>query len=508
MKSKTEKSFMNITVLTLHEIVSLVCGLIAPRYFLLAFGSDYNGALSSITQMCTFIALLRAGVTGASRLALYKPLADNDTERISSILMATQRYMRRIAVLFIGYVGVLAVVYPLWGFQGNGWFDVASLVVITALGTFAQYYFGLTYQTLLTADQRHYIYSIIQILAVIANTIVTILLIKLGLAIQWVKLGSSIVFCLAPIALNFYVSRIYRINKHAKPDNVAINGKKYVMTHAVANFVHENTDIVILTFFTDAATVSVYSVYYLVMNGIKKLMAIFTTGMESAFGNMWVKNEKDNFYKNFKVFEFLIASFVSVVFSCTFALIMPFVRLYTVGVTDTNYLRVYFAFVVCFAQAVYCIRTPYVTVVQSCGKYKETMNGAIIEAALNLGLSLALVYWFGLVGVAIGTLAANLFRTTQFSLYVYKNIIKKKYWEFAGKIVWISANIFLSMLVFYVGGFTVETWTSWVLYGAICFCVAVLITIVMSFIFYRSDLIYSAKKTRKILLTTIKRKKV
>ncbi|MDY4610669.1 MAG: polysaccharide biosynthesis C-terminal domain-containing protein [Sphaerochaetaceae bacterium] len=507
MKSKSEKSVMNIAVLALHEIVSLVCGIIAPRYFLLAFGSDYNGALSSITQMCTFITLLRAGVTGASRLALYKPLADNDTDKISAILMATQRYMRRIAYLFIGYVGVLAVVYPFFGFKGNGWLDVASLVVITALGTFAQYYFGLTYQTLLTADQRHYIYSIIQIFAVIGNTIVTILLIKLGLDIHWVKLGSSIVFCLAPIALNLYVSRIYRINKHAEPDSSVISGKKYVMTHAVANFVHENTDIVLLTFFTDAATVSVYSVYYLVMNGIKKFMTIFTTGMESAFGNMWAKNEKENFRKNFGVFEFLIASFVSVVFSCTFAFILSFVRLYTAGVTDTNYIRVCFAMVVCFAQAVYCIRTPYVTAVQSCGKYKETMNGAIIEAALNLGLSLVLVYWFGLVGVAIGTLAANLFRTTQFSMYVYKNIIQKKYWQFVQKMFWVISNITISLLVFHACRFTIEAWMSWVLYGAICFIISMLITIVMSFVFYRYEMTYSLKIIKKLLQSGTKRKK-
>jgi len=134
------------------------------------------------------------------------------------------------------------------------------------------------------------------------------------------------------------------------------------------------------------------------------------------------------------------------------------------------------------------------------------MNGAIVEAALNLGLSLTLVYWYGLIGVAIGTLVANLFRTAQFSYFVYKKIILKNYWQFIRRIVWLAGNISASLLICNVCSFTVETWMGWVLYGALCFIIAVLITLITSFAFYRSDMTTSLKVMGKILTTVTKRK--
>ena len=66
-------------------------------------------------------------------------------------------------------------------------------------------------------------------------------------------------------------------------------------------------------------------------------------------------------------------------------------------------------------------------VVQAAGHYKQTKAGAIIEPILNIVLSIifVLIPRFGLTGVAIGTLAATLFRTAQYSLYMSKNVVKR-----------------------------------------------------------------------------------
>ena len=63
---------------------------------------------------------------------------------------------------------------------------------------------------------------------------------------------------------------------------------------------HENTDITVLTLFTNVKEVSVYSVYYMVVSSIKKLTVTFSTGLEAAFGNMIAKNEKRALDKNFQ----------------------------------------------------------------------------------------------------------------------------------------------------------------------------------------------------------------
>ena len=81
------------------EFVTLISGLIMPRLILSYFGSTSNGLVSSITQFLGFSTILRAGLGGAIRAALYRPIEQNDIEGISSIMAATERHMNKICII-------------------------------------------------------------------------------------------------------------------------------------------------------------------------------------------------------------------------------------------------------------------------------------------------------------------------------------------------------------------------------------------------------------------------
>ena len=490
--------------LALYQMTIFACNLILPRFILTTYGSEYNGIVSSITQFLSFISILRMGVAGATRVELYKSLAINDTEKTSAVVRATEAFMRKIAWAFAVYAAFLAVFYPMVVQGHYSHLEIASLVIVMALGTFAQYFFGITYSTLLQADQRLYIYNIIQIIATVANTVVACTLIRMRLSIQIVKLASSMVFTISPMLLNLYVTRQYHLNKKAAPDNTALRNRGSVVAHSVANIVHDNTDVVVLTLLTDAKTVSVYAVYNLVLNGLKQLMSIFTSGLESAFGNMWVKKEVSNLYHNLRMYEFFIYSFVSVVFSCAAVLILPFVSVYTKGVSDVNYVVPVYAMLAVIAQAFYCIRMPYITVVQAAGHYKQTKNGAFMEAFINIVVSVILTRKIGLVGVMIGTLCANLFRTIQYSVYLSKNLLPRPFGMTFARIVWAGGNfvvsvVFCEMLISKCFG-SIENWTTWVASGCMCFVACCTVTILSAVMFYRSDF-YSMLSLGKRLLS-------
>ena len=168
MKSRTKKSFLNIIFLAIQEIVVFVCGLIGPRYILLAFGSTYNGVVSSITQFCTFIALLRAGVTGPHVLPYINLWRIMTLAKL--VLFSWQLEIHeKSGVYFVGYILILACVYPFIVKIDASFFDVAILVVIIGM-VLSLSITGLTFQTLLNADQSQFIYSGFQIVTTIANT--------------------------------------------------------------------------------------------------------------------------------------------------------------------------------------------------------------------------------------------------------------------------------------------------------------------------------------------------
>lgn len=149
----------NTIVNLVAQLVAVVCGLILPRLILVNFGSEVNGLTSSITQFLNYITLLEAGVGGVARAALYKPLAEANTEKISAIVVAVEKFFQKIAKIFIVYMLILAFVFPRIAKSSFDYLYVASLVSIIGISTFAQYYFGITYQMLLQADQRKYIYK-------------------------------------------------------------------------------------------------------------------------------------------------------------------------------------------------------------------------------------------------------------------------------------------------------------------------------------------------------------
>lgn len=502
MKTRTGKAFLNMSTSLVDQIVAIVCGLITPRLILATFGSTYNGVVSSATQFLNMINILTLGITAATRVALYKPLADNDTLAVSSIVKATKKYMRKVAVGVVIYAVVLCVVYPFISQSDLTHVECAVLIAIVSIGTFANYFFGISDMTLLQAAQATYITNITNIIKTVANTLCVALLIALDCSIYTVKLGSSIVFFIAPAILSIYVKKRYSITNKCTPDDSGIKGRKATAFHAIANVVHDNVSLVTLTFFADAKVISVYTVYYFVAGKIKSLLNVFTSGMEAAFGDMWAKSEFETLNRNFRTYEYMLFSFTTVIFSCVGVLILPFVAVYTRGVNDVNYIIPSFAVLMTIAEAMYCIRQPYLTLVYSTGSFEETKWGAAIEAIVNIVVSVVMVNFVGICGVVIGTLVANTFRTVQFAYYVSKKILKRSILNILYRFVWViftsGVIVILSLLVANNIFFEVS-WLGWVLEAAILFAIDVIITLIMSVAFYRNDLISLFKMGLRIL---------
>lgn len=494
-KSKKQKATLNIATAFLLEIVAVICGFILPRLVLQAYGSAYNGILASATHFFSLINLLTLGVTASTRVALYHTLAAEDIKGTSAIVKATENYMRKVSYFLAIYIVLLACIYPLLIETGFSFFDVSALILVVGLSSFAEYYFGITYSTLLLADQSSYISNVFAILATILNTVLTILLINAGYTIQVVKLGSSVVFGLKPLLQYIYVSKVYHIDKTCKPDLSALKERSAAMMHVLANIVHEHVSLVVLTILTDVKTVSVYAIYNLVVSGLQKLQKVFTIGTEPIFGNMWAKGELNSIRKNLSIYEYFISSFSTIVYSDALVMILPFISIYTKNVIDMNYIRPLYAFVIILAFVIFSFRTPYVALVQGIGHYKQTKVGAVWEAVINIIVSVTLVaiipqYDMKMIGVAIGALIANFFRTIQYALYIDNNVIRRGKHVFILKILWTFMNMAIIVLPSYslVQRMAINSWFQWLEVSVALFLFSLIVVGISSLIFLRDDM--------------------
>ncbi len=501
--TRSQKAAINFTISIVGQLISMICGFILPRLILGRFGSAYNGITSSISQFIGCVILLRAGIGGVTRAALYKPLAEKNNEEISGIVNATEVFMRKIALIFAGSLLAFAFIFP---FMVKDEFDYLfsfSLVLILGIQTFAQNYFGITNTILITADQKNYVATLITITTTIINTIVASILIWMGLSIHMVKLGSAVVFSLNPVALHMYVKHKYKIDKAVPPDNKAISQRWDAFAQQVAAFVTNNTDLIVLSMFTNMKVVSVYTVYYMVAGHLQTMVQTLTSGLDAGFGNILAKNETKALQKAFSHMEQLMFMVSTFTFTCGIILIEPFVLVYTKGVTDIDYSRTLFGTLMCINQFFFCVRLPYQMLVEATGHFSQTRNGAIFESILNIVISVVLVIRYGLIGVAIGTFCALAFRTGQYAIYCSDKLLKrsKKLVIKHLLVAIIEATMIygVSQAAFHFMGLVIDSYISWMLYALVVSIIAASITILGSFVFYKDDTVGLLKRIKGVI---------
>lgn len=422
---RKKKLLYNTATSLLNQITMVVCAFILPRLILTFFGSSVNGLVSSINQFLTVISFLELGVGAVVQSSLYKPLANKDTDEISKIIASAGKFFRNLAFVLLGYVAILLVIYPTLIKRDFGIAYTDTLILSMSISYFAQYFLGLKNRLLLVADQRGYVdYALNTIVLILDNVLCSILIIN-GFSIQIVKLTASLVLLLRPLLLELYVRKHYALNKKIKYTEEPIKQKWNGVAQHIASVVLNSTDTIVLTLFSTLSNVSIYNVYFLIVNGLKTLVVSISSGMQSLIGNMLATKEYEKLSRVFTAYESVYHFAVTFIFGCTAVLIVPFVQVYTNGITDANYNVPLFGVLISIANMAYCFRIPYNSIVLAAGHYKQTQNSAWIEMAINIVISVTCVFSFGLIGVAIGTLVAMLYRTFYLVWYISKNIINR-----------------------------------------------------------------------------------
>ena len=151
-------------------------------------------------------------------------------------------------------------------------------------------------------------------------------------------------------------------------------------------------------------------------------------------------------------------------------LTLPFVRLYTDGITDVKYidmwLPILFATIFLMSQ----IRSPAILTINASGSFRETQWGAIAEAIINLAVSLALFFFtdLGMKGLLLGTIVSYLFRTTDVILFVYRHLMERSIWRFVRLVVTNLVAMGALIAVFYLWRpVVVSSYLSWLLWAIV-----------------------------------------
>lgn len=482
-----KRLLLNTFTTFLFELVYISYGFIVPRFILKTYGSEVNGLITSINQFLAIISFGEFGITTVVQSALYKPLANHDFDFASNIISSASKFFKRIGIVFAIYIIGLCIIYPIIINSDFQIWYVSSLILILGINTFVEYMFGICNTQLISASQNIYVLQISRTVSYIIVILITTLLIYLKASIHILKLSVAIILLVNPLVAQAYVKHSYpNISKTKKVTEEPIKQKWNGVSQHISLYVFNSTDIILLTIFSSLSSVSVYSVYNIVISGLKKLSEMVVNSFKPALGELWIKKDKAIFTDYFYLYEWLMNTISMLIFGCTSNLIVAFTMIYTRGINEVNYRQTVFAIIISIACCIQ-VKNSYHTLVQSVNEYKSTQNCYAISALINIIISLCLVKPLSIVGVGIGTMIASIYQTVWLMNFSYKHILCKSRKRMAMILTTDVITFFLGFTISSLINVNETSYLSWTLSAIEVFMIWLTVIILISFLFYKKE---------------------
>ena len=465
------KGIKNLIWGIVAQTVTIGLGIIIPRLVLVNLGSESNGLLNSVHSILSYMTLLEAGVGTATLQALYKPFADDDKNSINQIMAATNYFYKRTGFIYLLIVLSLSVGYTFLVNTTLPKIYVFLVVILSGLSGVISYFFQGKFRIFLSAEGKSYLITNINTITTVGISVFKALLLIAGGNVVLIQTVYFVFNLVQMLFIVIYMHKRYPwIDLKAQPNFDALSQKKAVMVHQISSLIFYNTDNIILTALASLKVVSVYSMYAMIFGMVKSVAITFSDSFLYALGQSY--SDKKKFLRLFNAYEVYNMSITFALFCVAGILITPFLKLYTAGVNDINYID---GVVVLLFIAYYLLdngRKSSLTVINIAQHFDKTKWRAILEAAINLVFSIVLTIKFGIYGVLLGTIAALLYRTNDAIIYASKLLKRSALITYRR---WIL-NIGLFVLFFVVAtqlDLVFDSYASLFVYGIVLCCIII-----------------------------------
>lgn len=493
----------NFVVASFSQLLTILFAFIVPQMLINYYGPQIHGLTSVITSLLMYLTLIESGLGSASVQGLYKPLSNNDKDEINAGINAIAKFYTRVGFIFSIMIILLSIFYPIFSSNGLEYYMVFLLILISGLAQTIEYFFCSKYKILLQADKKLYIVNLVNSIGILIQGVLRIIFILFKFNIYFVQLVPAIIYIIRLLLISFYVKKNYKyLDKSVEP-NYQISSKRWnVMIHQTSNLVVNNTDNIVLSNTIGYTAVSVYSVYHMVISNLSGFLTqALSNAITANFGHLLSSNDMQICKATYEEYEKLFYYLISIIFSICAVALYPFVQLYIGEVDGVQYADVWLVILFITNAVLANVRIPQLTIVTAAGHFKETQWHAMVEAIINIVVSITLVFRCGIYGVLIGTTCSFLFRDVMFVWYANRNILNRPVINTIKNMLQmiLILTVAVSIGVLIVGLIDISGWMQWLIVCVITGIIAMMGTLVYICFFDKNTLIMM----RKIFLSRL-----
>ncbi len=428
MQGRTNRVIRNFIYGIGSQIILTLFPFISRTIFIKCLGVEYLGINGLFASILVMLSLAELGIGNVVIFSLYKPVAENDYERISALLNFYKVLYRSIAtVVFV--VGIVLIPFLKYLVNLPNGMDHITLYYILHLSTTALSYLYVYKVSIIRANQEQYIVTLYTTVSTILMYILQIIVLLVGhsyvmyLVIQVVfTFGSNFMLSKKAEKLYPYLNE-YDAHLSKKEIKELVPSMFSMLLFKIEDAVVNSTDNLYISSLVGTKEVGLFSNYISLRATLSKMVHIIYDAVYTSVGNLnasgTYEQEKDVFDKLMYFFAGA-ASFVAVGLYITSSDIIS-VWLGSEFVIDN--LSVFALslnlFIVIYLYPVWMYRN-------TTGIFNYTKKALIGSMILNIVLSLALGVWIGLAGILLATAISRLLSTFWYEpLILYKKLFFK-----------------------------------------------------------------------------------
>ena len=418
---RTLSSVKNLIFAFAGQFLEIIIKFLARIIFLNILTTEYLGLNGLFANILNILCLAELGIETAISFSLYKPLAENNREKIKSLMFLYKRAYILIGIIVLVLGIAISPLLPLFIKEMPDIPENIYLIyILFVINTGISYFFSYK-KTLIVANQKRYIVTNYRYLFYFFLNIVQIIVLILTKNYILFLVAQILFTLLENICVSIKANKMYPYLKEKEIEKLTLEDKNEIKKNVFAMILHKvgdvfvnSTDNIIISKFVSLTLVGLYSNYCLLINAINSVMGHIFNSIVASIGNLGATENRERLISIFNKVFFL--NFWTFAFSsiCLYVLFNNFILLW---IGEQYLLKLNIVLVIVINFFITGMRKTVLNFRQALGLFWYDRYKPIFEVIINLIVSIILAQKIGLIGVFIGTIISTL--TTSFWIEPY-----------------------------------------------------------------------------------------
>lgn len=408
---RKQNAKQNIIFGVIYKVYQIVVPFLMRTLMIYQMGMEYTGLNNLFTSIFQVLNLAELGIGAALTYSMYRPIAEDDQDKICALLKLYKKCFFVIGCVVMG-IGLLCVPFLRYLVSGSipDNLNMTVLYLMYLVNTVLSYWLFSYKKSLLYAHQRNDVVSKVMLLtSTLQFVLQAYVLFELKNYYLYI-LSSIIAQILQNIICAIITKQMYpKIVPQGTLDPVELKDiKKRVqglITNKIGGTILRSGDSIVISAFLGLSVLAIYQNYYFILTSIISMFSIIFESCVAGIGNsLVVENETKN-YNDFKTVTYITGWMICISCACFTSLYQPFITLWV----GEQYLME-FSLVVCLV--IYFFLYEFDQLISmykdAAGIWYSDRYRTIVSAFANLFLNIVSVQFIGLYGVLLSTIVSLL----------------------------------------------------------------------------------------------------